>query len=51
MAQLPQAWNPLSPDEKTRLRAKVIGHVRAVIMPAKQGMPLEKLNRKYNIEN
>ena len=37
---------PQTPDEQAKLKKRVIGEVRAVLLPEKQGLPLEKLNRK-----
>ena len=41
---------PQSPEEQAKLKKRVIGEVRAVLLPEKQGLPLEKLNRKLYIK-
>ena len=37
---------PQTPEEQAKLKKDVIGQIRAVLLPEKQGLPLEKLNRK-----
>ena len=41
----------LSAEEREKLREKVIKNVRAVLLPEKHGMLLDKLNRKYPYKN
>ena len=38
---------PQTPEEQAKLKKDVIGQIRAVLLPEKQGLPLEKLNREY----
>ena len=43
---IPQTMEMLSPEEQAKLKKQVISRLRAVLMPEKQGLLLEKLNRK-----
>jgi len=38
---------PLPPEEREKLKEKVINQVRAVLLPEKHGMLLDNLNSKY----
>ena len=39
---------PLTDEQREKMKAKVFSVIRATLMPhAKTGLPVEKLNRKY----
>ena len=40
-------YAPLPPEEREKLKEKVINQVRAVLLPEKHGMLLDNLNSKY----
>ena len=42
-----KSQGPLPPEEREKLKEKVINQVRAVLLPEKHGMLLDNLNSKY----
>lgn len=42
-----QQNGPLSPEDQLKLKEKVVGLVRAILIPEKAGLPVEKVNREY----